>query len=579
MPPLADLNRQLRDLADMLEAGEPPAPEQLISLDRALTRVSEALSTSPPPQAAPQSNAAVPDTERAEVPELQQRLATLGTALAGTEWGDRFTALAAQLSDSVDTDVAKSDAKAAPDPLAADPAATLADVVRLLLGRPPVEAPSPEAASRQQAIVALLDTLGIDPAASAPTPTSAAPAAAVPDAILRLSTQLSRVGAALAERQPDLAARLDSIATSLVASDAEPDLLTRLTSAATAPDPATLETLVKDLAAPRPPATATAPAPTPNLAATVTLDLPDPLRSAAPPPPVSAPPADPAPRLALTAIDRDSAPADVDRDPPAEPQKAAPPNRAEPATAPPPSPAPPTPTVAAARALPAAYQAPAHPINMGQVAFELVRQVQQGTSRFTIRLDPPELGRVDVKLQVDAGGGVSARLSVDRAETLDLFQRDQRILERALAQAGLDPARTSLEFSLRQNSGNPGGQPQQHQQQQQNGFGPGYATRQEVRRRGAGRGHAGSHPLSRHGQRGRRQSFRLGGPHGGQRRRQFHQHQHRGHAAGHRRQFRHLPAAPHHAAEEPESTRSHGHQCLHPAIGAVLLGRAAAQDQ
>jgi flagellar hook-length control protein FliK len=102
---------------------------------------------------------------------------------------------------------------------------------------------------------------------------------------------------------------------------------------------------------------------------------------------------------------------------------------------------------------------------MGQVAFELARQVQQGTSRFTIRLDPPELGRVDVKLQVDAGGGVSARLSVDRAETLDLFQRDQRTLERALAQAGLDPARTSLEFSLRQNPGQSGGQPQQHQQQ------------------------------------------------------------------------------------------------------------------
>ena len=59
-----------------------------------------------------------------------------------------------------------------------------------------------------------------------------------------------------------------------------------------------------------------------------------------------------------------------------------------------------------ARALPAAYQPVANPINMGQVAFEMVRQVHQGTSRFTIRLDPPELGRVDVKMHVDNTGTV-----------------------------------------------------------------------------------------------------------------------------------------------------------------------------
>jgi flagellar hook-length control protein FliK len=103
---------------------------------------------------------------------------------------------------------------------------------------------------------------------------------------------------------------------------------------------------------------------------------------------------------------------------------------------------------------------------MGQVAFEMVRQAHQGTSRFTIRLDPPELGRVDVRMQVDASGTVNARLTVDRVETLDMFQRDQRSLERALAQAGLDSSRTSLEFSLRQNPFSMGGGNQQQQQQQ-----------------------------------------------------------------------------------------------------------------
>lgn len=404
-------------------------------------------------------SAAAP-AEGADVAELQQRLTTLGTALAGTEWGDRFTDLAAELLDLAETD---KDPETAADPLAVDPSASLADIVRILLGRPAGEAASPEAAGRQQAIVALLDSLGIAAPDNGPadaTPT--APNADVPDDMLRLSTQLSRIGAALAERQPELAARLDSLATSLVASDAEPDLLARVSSAVTAADPKTLDALVKALAAP-PPA-ATPPTATPGLAANVTLDLPDPLRGAAPPQPAGTPSDTATPRLAFTDAKSARAAPDTDGEPPAEPQKAAAtPARTE---AMPTTPAAtPAAHVAGARALPAAYQTPAQPINMGQVAFELARQVQQGTSRFTIRLDPPELGRVDVKLQVDAGGGVSARLSVDRAETLDLFQRDQRTLERALAQAGLDPARTSLEFSLRQNPGQSGGQPQQHQQQ------------------------------------------------------------------------------------------------------------------
>jgi hypothetical protein len=102
------------------------------------------------------------------------------------------------------------------------------------------------------------------------------------------------------------------------------------------------------------------------------------------------------------------------------------------------------------RAVHSAYQAPS-PINLPQVAFEIVRQVQQGVSKFQIRLDPPELGRVDVNLDMDKSGQVNAKLIVERSETLDLLQRDQRALERALAQAGLDTSKTNLEFSLKQN--------------------------------------------------------------------------------------------------------------------------------
>ena len=102
------------------------------------------------------------------------------------------------------------------------------------------------------------------------------------------------------------------------------------------------------------------------------------------------------------------------------------------------------------RAIHTAYQQPS-PINLPQMAFEIARQVQQGVSKFQIRLDPPELGRVDVNLDMDRSGQVNAKLIVERSETLDLLQRDHRALERALAQAGLDTSKTNLEFSLRQN--------------------------------------------------------------------------------------------------------------------------------
>ncbi|QQR37247.1 flagellar hook-length control protein FliK [Devosia oryziradicis] len=107
--------------------------------------------------------------------------------------------------------------------------------------------------------------------------------------------------------------------------------------------------------------------------------------------------------------------------------------------------------VAAPRVVQAGYQTSQQQLNLPQLAFEMVRQVNEGNSRFQIRLDPPELGRIDVRLDIDKAGQVHARLVVEKSETLDLMQRDQRALERALQQAGLDSGKTNLEFSLKQN--------------------------------------------------------------------------------------------------------------------------------
>ena len=90
-------------------------------------------------------------------------------------------------------------------------------------------------------------------------------------------------------------------------------------------------------------------------------------------------------------------------------------------------------------------------INLPNMAVEIARNFAAGNNRFQIRMDPPELGRIDVRLNIDENGALRARLSVERPETLDLLQRDARALERALADIGFEGTRTNLEFSLKQN--------------------------------------------------------------------------------------------------------------------------------
>jgi flagellar hook-length control protein FliK len=89
---------------------------------------------------------------------------------------------------------------------------------------------------------------------------------------------------------------------------------------------------------------------------------------------------------------------------------------------------------------------PTVPVNT--LAFHIARNVDKGINRFDIRLDPPELGRINVQMEVDGDARVRVHLVVERAEALDFLQRDARALERALADAGLDTDAESLSFSL-----------------------------------------------------------------------------------------------------------------------------------
>ncbi|MCC6890507.1 MAG: flagellar hook-length control protein FliK [Hyphomicrobiales bacterium] len=109
-------------------------------------------------------------------------------------------------------------------------------------------------------------------------------------------------------------------------------------------------------------------------------------------------------------------------------------------------------TVMPATIMPATQDAggiAAAPVPLDSLAVETVAQTQAGRQRFEIRLDPPELGRIDVRLDIDRNGQVTSRLLVERAETLDVLRRDAHQLERALQDAGLKTAEGGLQFSLR----------------------------------------------------------------------------------------------------------------------------------
>jgi flagellar hook-length control protein FliK len=96
------------------------------------------------------------------------------------------------------------------------------------------------------------------------------------------------------------------------------------------------------------------------------------------------------------------------------------------------------------------------------LAVQIAARSQSGAKQFDIRLDPPELGRVEVRLSIDASGKASAHMTADQPNTLTLLQKDSGSLTQALRDAGLDVARDGLNFSLRgqdsQNGSRNGGQ-------------------------------------------------------------------------------------------------------------------------
>ncbi|MES1158427.1 MAG: flagellar hook-length control protein FliK [Terricaulis silvestris] len=95
-----------------------------------------------------------------------------------------------------------------------------------------------------------------------------------------------------------------------------------------------------------------------------------------------------------------------------------------------------------------AVQAASAPAAAQQVTHAIVRRFNGESTQFQMRLDPPDLGRIDVRLDVSRDHRVTAVISADNAQTLSDLSRASRDLQQALQSAGLDLTDGGLSFDL-----------------------------------------------------------------------------------------------------------------------------------
>jgi flagellar hook-length control protein FliK len=126
----------------------------------------------------------------------------------------------------------------------------------------------------------------------------------------------------------------------------------------------------------------------------------------------------------------------------------------------PPPPAPATATTAAGRlAEPATAMAgaptPQPPLPVAALPASIAIKALSGSNHFDIRLNPEELGRINVSLEIDQDGTIRASIAAERPEALQLIVREARALEQAFDQAGFRRDEGALNFSLSDRQSSP----------------------------------------------------------------------------------------------------------------------------
>ena len=84
-----------------------------------------------------------------------------------------------------------------------------------------------------------------------------------------------------------------------------------------------------------------------------------------------------------------------------------------------------------------------------QVSVHIRRAMDEGADQITIKLNPPELGKLHIKMEISADGRAQVLVTADNKDTFDMLQRDARGLQQALNDAGVKTDSGSLQFDLR----------------------------------------------------------------------------------------------------------------------------------
>lgn len=84
-----------------------------------------------------------------------------------------------------------------------------------------------------------------------------------------------------------------------------------------------------------------------------------------------------------------------------------------------------------------------------RVGIEIARRVSAGGDELLIRLDPAEMGRVEVRMSFDERGSLRAVVAADSPVALDMLRRESAELGRALNDAGIRSDAQSFRFDSR----------------------------------------------------------------------------------------------------------------------------------
>lgn len=85
-----------------------------------------------------------------------------------------------------------------------------------------------------------------------------------------------------------------------------------------------------------------------------------------------------------------------------------------------------------------------------QVAIHMEKGFAKGQTTIHMKLDPEELGSIDISLSIDENRHIRANITAERPQTLDILRKDADTLEKALSTTGLKTEQGGLSFNLKQ---------------------------------------------------------------------------------------------------------------------------------